>query len=92
MKIERRPIKRGKPYPPIVVDSEGVILSGHGRLLASQKPGQVPAHVADNLTPEQIRGYRLMDNRPHEDTAWNPTSLKAEIVALDSKSDSEEAV
>ena len=70
---------------PIVVDIEGIIILGHVRRLAAQKLGleQVPVHVADNLTPELVRGYRLMDNRSHEDTAWIPALLKTEIVALE---------
>jgi len=70
---------------PIVVDSEGVIIVGHVRWLAGRKLGleQVPVHVADNLTPAQVRSYRLMDNRSHQETDWMPDRLKAEIVALD---------
>lgn len=47
---------------PIVVDSEGVIVAGHTRLLAAQRLGlkTVPVHVAANLTPAQIKAYRLM--------------------------------
>src|SRR6202022_4167294 len=50
---------------PIVVDREGVIICGHTRLLAARKLGfdQVPVHVAENLSPAQVRAYRLMDNR-----------------------------
>ena len=53
---------------PIVVDREGVIICGHTRLLAARKLGldQVPVHVAENLSPAQVRAYRLMDNRSHE--------------------------
>ncbi|MCU1340195.1 MAG: putative methylase [Bryobacterales bacterium] len=69
---------------PIVVDGEGVTIAGHVRWLGARKLGleQVPVHVADNLTPDQVRGYRLMDNRSHEDTGWLPEALKNEIVAL----------
>ncbi len=72
---------------PIVVDGEGVIIVGHVRWLASRKlgPEQVPVHVADNLTPAQVRSYRLMDNRSHQETDWMPERLKAEIVALDAE-------
>jgi ParB-like chromosome segregation protein Spo0J len=57
---------------PIVVDPAGVIICGHTRLLAAKKLGckQVPVHVADNLTPEQVKAYRLMDNRSHQETDW----------------------
>src|SRR3982751_6914611 len=53
---------------PIVVDRDGVIVCGHTRLLAAQKLGlrEVPVHVADNLTPAQVRAYRLLDNRSHD--------------------------
>jgi DNA modification methylase len=69
---------------PIVVDRDGVIIVGHRRWLAARQRGLefVPVHVADNLTPEQVRSYRLMDNRSHQDTDWIPEKLKTEIVAL----------
>jgi hypothetical protein len=69
---------------PPVVDKDGVLIVGEVRRLAARKLGleHVPVHVADNLTPEQIRGYRLMDNRSHEDTSWMPEALRTEIVAL----------
>ena len=52
---------------PIVVDGQGVIICGHTRLLAARKLSyeQAPVHVADNLTPGQVRAYRLLDNRSH---------------------------
>jgi hypothetical protein len=55
---------------PIVVDDKGVIICGHTRLLAAQKLGlkEAPVHVAENLTPTQVRAYRLLDNRSHEET------------------------
>jgi DNA modification methylase len=70
---------------PLVVDRDGTIIAGHVRWLGARKLGlaQVPVHVAENLTAEQVRGYRLMDNRSHEDTDWIPESLKTEIVALE---------
>src|SRR5439155_1403588 len=58
---------------PIVVDANRVIVAGHTRLLAARKLGlkEVPVHVADNLTPAQIKAYRLMDNRSHDETSWD---------------------
>src|SRR4029077_6386054 len=58
---------------PIVVDGAGVIICGHTRLLAARKLGlnEAPVHVADNLTPAQVRAYRLLDNRSHEETDWD---------------------
>jgi ParB-like chromosome segregation protein Spo0J len=47
---------------PIVVDAKGVIICGHTRWLAARKLGfqTVPVHVAENLTPVQVKAYRLM--------------------------------
>src|ERR1700688_4153578 len=55
---------------PIVVDREGGIICGHTRLLAPQKLGlnSPPVPVADNLAPAEVRSYRLLDNRSHEET------------------------
>ena len=69
---------------PIVVDKEGVIICGHTRLLAAQKLGlkEAPVHVADNLTPAQVRAYRLLDNRSHEQTTWDEDLLGLELLDL----------
>jgi DNA modification methylase len=73
---------------PIVVDRDGVIVVGHVRLLAAQQLGwsEAPVHVADNLTPEQIRAYRLMDNRSHEEADWDLKLLAPELADLQSMS------
>ena len=65
---------------PIVVDKDGVIIVGHVRLRAAKKLGlvHVPVHVASNLTPAQVRAYRLMDNRSHEEVEWDIELLGAE--------------
>jgi len=69
---------------PIVVDKDGVIICGHTRLLAAQKLGlqEAPVHVADNLTPAQVRAYRLLDNRSHEETSWDEDLLGLELLDL----------
>jgi DNA modification methylase len=69
---------------PIVVDKEDVIIVGHVRLRAAKKLGlaEVPVHVAANLTPAQVRAYRLMDNRSHEDVEWDIEMLGAELLEL----------
>lgn len=68
---------------PIVVDRAGVVIVGHTRLLAAKKLGlaEVPVHVAD-LSPEQARLYRLMDNRSNEGTAWDNDILALEFGEL----------
>jgi ParB-like chromosome segregation protein Spo0J len=62
---------------PIVVDTNRVIIAGHTRQLAARKLGfkEVPVHVADNLSPAQVKAYRLMDNRSHEETSWDAPLL-----------------
>jgi hypothetical protein len=69
---------------PIVVDPEGVIIAGHTRLAAARKLGlaEVPVVVATDLTSAQVRAYRLMDNRSHEDTGWDAIGLLDELDAL----------
>jgi ParB-like chromosome segregation protein Spo0J len=69
---------------PIVVDKDGVIIVGHVRLCAAKKLGlaSVPVHVAANLTTAQVRAYRLMDNRSHEEVEWDIELLGAELLEL----------
>src|SRR5580704_17154251 len=69
---------------PIVVDKQGVIVVGHVRRLAALQLGrtEAPVHVADNLTPAQIRAYRLMDNRSHQEADWDLDLLAPEIAEL----------
>src|SRR5947209_2556027 len=68
----------------IVVDVDGVIICGHTRLLAAKKLGlrEVPVHVASNLTPAQVKAYRLMDNRSHQETDWDFELLGPELEEL----------
>lgn len=69
---------------PIVVDKDGVVIVGHVRLRAAQKLGltKVPIHVASELTPAQVKAYRLMDNRSNDETGWDAELLGAEISDL----------
>jgi DNA modification methylase len=70
---------------PIVVDANGVIVAGHTRYLAAKrlKLAQVPVIVADDLTPAQVKAYRLADNRTHDDSSWNDELLALELQDLD---------
>jgi len=69
---------------PIVVDTEGVIICGHTRWKAAQKLGleKVPVHVAKDLTPEQIKAYRIADNKTAELADWNYDLLPIELSQL----------
>lgn len=68
----------------IVVDSEMVIIAGHTRLLAAKQLGmkEVPILVADDLTPAQVKAYRLADNRTHEESEWDKAALAIELGEL----------
>jgi len=69
---------------PVVVDAHEVIIIGHLRRAAGRKAGmtECPVHVARDLTPEQVRGLRLMDNRSHEEAAWDFELLGPELIDL----------
>lgn len=69
---------------PIVVDPEGVIIAGHTRYLAALELGwkDAPVHVAHDLTPAQVKAYRLMDNKSHERAEWDLDLLALEMEDL----------
>ena len=69
---------------PIVVDTEGVIVCGHTRWKAAAKLGLtvVPVHVATDLSPEQLRAYRIADNQTASLSAWDPELLPVELLGL----------
>ena len=68
----------------IVVDTEGVIICGHTRFKAAQKLGldKLPVHVAKDLTSEQIKAYRIADNKTAELADWNYDLLPIELGDL----------
>jgi DNA modification methylase len=70
---------------PIVVDKDGVVIAGHTRLKAAEKLGMivVPVHVASDMGPDKVRGYRLADNRTAELSEWDFDLLVTEIKALE---------
>ena len=69
---------------PIVVDEDGVIIAGHTRWKAATKLGlaKVPVHVATDLSPDQVRAYRLADNRTGEIAEWDLSILPIELNEL----------
>ena len=66
---------------PIVIDKNNVIVAGHTRLKASKKLGleEVPCIVADDLTDEQIKAFRLADNKVSEKSEWDIELLDIEL-------------
>lgn len=66
---------------PIVIDADGEIIAGHTRLKAAKKLGleKVPCIIADDLTPDQIKAFRLADNKTAELAEWNLELLQLEL-------------
>ena len=69
---------------PIIVDKDHVIICGHTRAKAAKKLGlkKVPCIVAADLTEEQVKAYRLADNKVAEKAEWDFELLDAEIESL----------
>ena len=71
---------------PIVIDANGEIICGHTRYKAAQQLGlsEVPCVVADDLTPSQVKAFRLADNKVSDVAIWDNKKLLAELDDLDS--------
>lgn len=69
---------------PIVIDSNYTIVAGHTRKKASELLGleKVPCIIADDLTPEKIKAYRLADNKTAELAEWDFEKLEKEMTEL----------
>lgn len=69
---------------PIVIDNNGVIVAGHTRWKAAQNLNmqEVPCIVADDLTEEQIKAFRLADNKVGEFSSWDMELLNTELDDL----------
>ena len=69
---------------PCLVDERGVLVAGHGRLLAAQRLGlsQVPVIRLDHLTDAQARAYRIADNQIALNSGWDDALLSAEVARL----------
>ena len=69
---------------PIVIDKNNVIVAGHTRVMAAQKLGMdsVPCIIADDLTDEQIRAFRLADNKTAELAEWDLDLLGKELAGI----------
>ena len=69
---------------PIIIDRDNVIVAGHTRLLAANKLGlkTVPCVIADDLTPEQVKAFRLADNKVSEFSTWDFEKLELEMSEI----------
>lgn len=70
---------------PIVIDKDGVVVAGHTRLKASKKIGlkEVPCIIADDLNEDQVRAFRLADNKVSEKAEWDLNKLELEKLDID---------
>ncbi len=69
---------------PIIIDHDNVIVTGHTRVKAAKKLGmtEVPCILADDLTEEQIKAFRLADNKVSEYSTWDLGKLDLEMQDL----------
>jgi len=81
-------LKRFGWKQPLVVDKNNVIVAGHGRLLGAKKAGlkNAPCIMADDLTQEEIKAYRLADNKLNE-SEWDYELLDIELDELEELED-----
>jgi len=70
---------------PIIITKDYVIVAGHTRLKASIQLGlkEVPCIIADDLTEDQIKAFRLADNKTAELATWDFTKLENELIDID---------
>lgn len=72
------------PQAPIIVDRDYVIIAGHTRWKAAKKLGYTdfPCVIAESLTDEQVRAYRLADNKTGEFADWDEAKLDEELAKI----------
>ena len=78
-------IKRYGFKVPMILDAENVIVAGHTRYEAAQALGmtEVPVIYADDLTEEQVKEFRLVDNKTAEFAEWDFEKLEEELANID---------
>lgn len=66
---------------PVVVDKDNIVVAGHTRLKACEKLGitEVPCIVAEDLTEDQIKAFRIADNKVSEYATWDEEKLSKEL-------------
>lgn len=69
----------------ILIDAKNEIINGHTRLKAAKKLGmlEVPCVMAEDLTPSQVKGLRIADNKVAEAAEWDYDLLKIEFDDID---------
>ncbi|HUU87349.1 MAG TPA: DNA methyltransferase [Candidatus Glassbacteria bacterium] len=84
VEIVEKSIKEFGFKNPIVLDKNNEIIVGHTRLRAAKKLGltEVPVIYAEELTPEQVKAFRIMDNKSSEIAQWDLDLLKVEFESM----------
>lgn len=69
---------------PVVIDKDNVIIAGHTRIKASKELGikDIPCIIANDLTEEQVKAFRLADNKVAEKSMWDYTKLDEELDSI----------
>ena len=69
---------------PVIIDKDNVIIAGHTRLLAAKEleMEKIPCILADDLSEEQVKAFRLADNKVAETSAWDYEKLEQELNEL----------
>lgn len=69
---------------PIIIDKDNVIIAGHTRIKASKELGikDIPCIIADDLTEEQVKAFRLADNKVAEKSLWDYSKLDEELDSI----------
>lgn len=82
--IVAKSLKRFGWQQPIVVDADRTIIAGHTRYRAAKQLGLdvVPIVVADNLTPDEVKAYRIADNRTGDFSQWDFPELVMQLEEL----------
>lgn len=70
---------------PVVIDKNNVIIAGHTRYKAAMQLGlmQIPCVIAEDLTPEKVKAFRLADNKVGEIAEWDYNLLEAELAEIE---------
>lgn len=70
---------------PVIIDKNNVIVAGHTRVKAAERLGieEIPCIMADDLTDEQIKAFRLADNKVGEIAEWDFEMLDLELLDID---------
>ena len=69
---------------PIVIDKDNVIVTGHTRVRAARELGitDIPCIIASDLSPKQVKAFRLVDNKTSELSGWDFSKLDIELQDL----------